>query len=199
MTLVNDTLPGFFRESQRRGEKHCPSVACARSLGFSQMNAGRGLPPICYLCLGELIGEVDRDHVPSRQIFPEQIRKKYSLNLLMLPVHKGCNRAFQKDEEYFRHSIGPLAHRTFAGASLMKDIVRDVSRPQGRALVEKVRNEFRWERSGVHLPPGLVDKRFEAPRVHGVVWKVVRGLFFYEKQTPLREHIPRAFEVFNEQ
>jgi hypothetical protein len=157
------------------------------------------LSGVCYLCGLGLEGDMNRDHVPPKQIFPEEIRRRHNLDdLLTLPVHRDCNEGFQKDEEYFVHSIGPLAYRTYAGAHVMARIEDATKRPQGRALVEKVGNEFRWETGGIHLPPGLVLKTFDGQRVHRVVWKVVRGLFFHEKKGLLPEHTLRAFEVFNE-
>ena len=163
------------------------------------MNDTKKALGVCYLCGLGLGGDTNRDHVPPKQIFSEEIRKRHNLDdLLTLPVHRDCNAGFQKDEEYFVHSIGPLAYRTYAGTFVMARIKDATKRPQGRALVEKVGNEFRWETGGIHLPPGLVLKTFDGNRVHRVVWKVVRGLFFHEKKELLPEHTPRAFEIFTD-
>jgi len=162
------------------------------------MDDAKELAGVCYLCGLELEGETNRDHVPPKRIFPEEFPKKHNLDeLLTLRAHTNCNAAFQKDEEYFVHSIGPLAYRTYAGASVMARIEDAMKQPQGRALVEKVGEEFRWETGGIHLPPGLILKTFDGQRVHRVIWKVVRGPFFHEKKELLPEHTPRGFEVFN--
>lgn len=135
---------------------------------------------ICYLCGLDLSGDIDRDHVPPKQFYAKEIREKHVLNLLTLPVHSACNKSYQKDEDYFVNSIGPLAKESYSGKCIWKDITQQVGRPQGFRLAQKIYNEFDVRPSGLYLPVGKVVKRFDPNRVWRVVWKIVRGLFFKE-------------------
>ena len=56
----------------------------------------------------------------------EAFAKKHRLNLLTLPVHKSCHDPYKKDEEYFVHSIGPMAMDSYSGGEIWKDIVRRI-------------------------------------------------------------------------
>lgn len=52
---------------------------------------------------------------------------------------------------------------------------------QGRniPLANAVLKEFKHKIRGVHLPPNVVAKAFDAERVHEVIWKIIRGLHFH--------------------
>lgn len=132
----------------------------------------------------------------AKQIFPEELRQRHKLNLLTLPAHNACNAAFQLDEVYFVQSIGPLAKDTYAGRLLVDDLHKSFRYEEGATLFRKILSEFRWDHNGVYLPPGLIVKTFEPNRIHRVVWKIVRGLFFFEKKYVLPEHTLRAFEIY---
>jgi len=152
---------------------------------------------ICYLC-GELLGnEVDKDHVPPKQFYARELRIKYSPNLFTLPVHSSCNKSYQKDEDYFVHSIGPLAMESYSGTALWGDISNRYERPQNRRLAEMVLKEFDERPSGLVLPFGRVAKRFDGNRVRRVVWKIVRGLFFKEIGQVLPDDLRIKFEVLS--
>lgn len=135
---------------------------------------------ICYLCGLELNGEIDRDHVPPKQFYASNIRKKHNPNLLTLPVHSSCNKGYQKDEDYFIHSIAPLALNSYSGGEVWKDIQDQFKRPEGLRIANMTFNEFTSRPSGLYLPHGKVIKRFDAERVWRIIWKIVRGLFFKE-------------------
>jgi hypothetical protein len=131
----------------------------------------------CYLC-GELISETDMnyDHVPARQFFPEEFRKNKSPQLLTLPTHKKCNSSFQKDEEYFFQSLFPLADGSPIGEQLWQEFYRKAEKhPRGYSLALKVYKEFKG-----HTPEGMVIKTMETERIENVLWKITRGLFFKE-------------------
>jgi len=143
---------------------------------------------ICYLCGMELEGKIDRDHVPPKQFYATNIRKKHNPNLFTLPVHHSCNKAYQKDEDYFVHSIAPLTKESYSGSEIWKDITHKFQRPEGFRIGKMISKEFDSRPSGLYLPRGKVIKRFDAERVWRVVWKIVRGLFFKEHQRLLPEN-----------
>ena len=151
----------------------------------------------CYLCGMELKEKIDRDHVPPKQFYAKNIRKKHNPNLFTLPVHDSCNKAFQKDEDYFVHSIAPLAQSSYSGSAIWKDIKHQFGRPEGLRIGNMISKEFDSRPSGLYLPDGKVIKRFNEERVWRVVWKIVRGLFFKEHKiiSPEHEELPPEFAV----
>lgn len=152
---------------------------------------------VCYLCGESLTGEIDLDHVPPRQLYAKNIRKMHNPNLFTLPTHKGCNKAYQNDEDYFVHSIAPLAMESYSGGQIWKDILRRKQRPQGNLLHEKVYKEFDPTPSGLVLPDGKVIKRFDGKRVWRVVWKITKGLFFKEKNQFLPDDLPHNYKIYS--
>ena len=58
-----------------------------------------------------------------------------------------------------------------------------------------VLHEFDKFPSGLHLPAGRVIKRFDGERVGRVVWKLVRGLYFYETKSVLGEDTRHTTEI----
>jgi len=151
----------------------------------------------CYLCGNKLDEEIDQDHVPPRQFYGKQLRKKHSPNLFTLPVHPACNKSYQKDEDYFVHSIAPLTKGSYSGDGIWNDIARQFQRPQGQRIGQMISREFDDRPSGLYLPDGKVLKRFDGERVWRVVWKILRGLFFKEYSRFLPEDTPRLFKVIS--
>ena len=135
---------------------------------------------ICYLCGEPLDVDIDRDHVPPRQFYGKEVRTKHNPNLFTLPVHSLCNKDYQKDEDYFVHTIAPLAMGSYSGKSLWADLSEQYKRPQGQRIGQMVLKEFDKRPSGLILPFGKVAKRFDGQRVWRVVWKIMRGLFLKE-------------------
>jgi hypothetical protein len=152
---------------------------------------------LCYLCGQRLEGEIDYDHVPPRQFYAESIRKIHTLNLFTLPVHKKCNKSYQKDEDYFVHSIAPLTMESYSGSAIWKDILNRRKRVAGNRLHEMVFKEFEPNPAGLVLPDGKVIKKFDAKRIWRVVWKITRGLFFKENGRFLPDNTPRSFKVYS--
>lgn len=151
---------------------------------------------ICYLC-GQLLGvEVDKDHVPPKQFYARELRRKCSPNLFTLPVHSSCNKEYQKDEDYFVHSIAPLAMESYSGKALWGDISGRFERPQSQLLAKMVMREFDEKPSGLILPFGKVAKRFDGQRIWRVVWKITRGLFFKEIGQFLPYDTPMNYKIF---
>ena len=77
---------------------------------------------ICYLCGQKLDANINYDHVPPRQLYAKSIRKIHTPNLFTLPVHESCNKSYQKDEDYFVHSLAPLAMHSYSGNAIWADI-----------------------------------------------------------------------------
>jgi len=154
---------------------------------------------ICYLCGSPLVRDaevIDDDHVPPKQIYPKNFRKAHNANkLLTLPVHRRCNKSYQKDEDYFVNSIGILAQGSRAGDGIWKDIVQQYERPEGKRLGQMIVKEFDKRPSGLYLPKGLIAKRFNPRRMWRVVWKITRGLFFKEYGRFLPGNTSRLYEI----
>lgn len=126
--------------------------------------------------------------MPPRFVYPESVRKKYGPNLITLPVHADCNRQYQLDEEYFHVSVGVIAtERTRVGPALWMDIRTKIRKPRSGKLLMKVISEFEKRPGGLHLPAGQIAKRYDDTRIWRVLWKIVRGLYFYETGTILPE------------
>lgn len=151
---------------------------------------------ICYLCGQPLDGDITRDHVPPKQFYPKSCRNTMALNLFWIPAHSQCNMGFQEDEDYLVNSLGPLCGETDSGNALWADISHTYRKyPQHRGLVKRVFGEFEKRPSGIVLPPGMIGKRYDRRRVVPVVWKITRGLFFWERQRFLPESTPRTSEI----
>jgi len=138
-----------------------------------------------------LEGDIARDHVPPKQIYAQEIRKRHDLNLFRLPVHKPCNESYQKDEEYFVATVTPVVGDTYAGRALWNDARKKWARPEGERLGQMIINEF----DRIVLPGGIASKRFDAVRVRRVIWKITRGLFFKQQKRFLPEEKPKHISV----
>jgi hypothetical protein len=137
-------------------------------------------PPICYLCGKPLCDPVAVDHVPPRQLFAPELRKKHNLNrLLTIQTHRGCNTAYEKDEHYFLHSLAAFGAKTYSGRPVLQKVAKEFREGHHRPLVETILKEFATRPSGLVLPGNKVAKRFQGDRMHRVAWKIVRGLVFY--------------------
>jgi len=150
---------------------------------------------ICYLCGKTVVGPAAQDHVPPRQFYSKEIRKLHNPNLRTLPTHSACNRAYQLDEEYFIHSMAPLVLESYAGKSVLRELLSQYKKNRNRKLNQKILNEFEECPSGLYLPGDKVVKRMDAERIWRVVWKILRGLFYYEHQRFLPEDTSRRFKV----
>lgn len=149
---------------------------------------------ICYLCGKELKDHISKDHVPPKQFFPRSLRPR-SGQLLRIPCHVSCNTGYQSDEDYFVHTLGPLAMKTNSGRELFQDIVRQFQRPAGRIIGKMIYGEFEHKLGDIAFPYGKVAKRFDGQRVWRVVWKIVCGLFFHSTGRFLPEDTPLTYEI----
>ncbi len=149
---------------------------------------------VCYLCGLPIAQRRSKDHVPPLQFFPKNLRSARNPNLITLQTHEGCNQSYKLDEDYFLHSIGPLAIKTITGGHLWNDIRHRLGKHNERHLGRLVSAEFEPRPSGIILPAGKVVKRLK-PRIHRVTWKIARGAFFKETGRVLPERTPRRFDV----
>jgi hypothetical protein len=151
---------------------------------------------ICYLCGGPISGKLSRDHIPPKQFYAEEIRRKHSPNLLTLPAHEGCNLKYQPDEDYFVYSLMPLARGSYSGDPLRWKILDDCAKhAEQRRLLGQVLREFERHPSDLVLPPDIVVKRFEGDRILRVAWKIVRGLYFHHFGVCIPDNAPKACEL----
>jgi hypothetical protein len=156
-------------------------------------------PQTCYLCCAPMLPatSTSRDHVPAQQFFPPESRRARSLSrLLTLPTHVDCNNSFKLDEEYTVATLLPLMMDSLAGAAHARHLQTRLAASEGkRRLAAMVRNEFREPAGGLVLPNGLILKEYRPARVHRVMWKIVRGLFYSEYGRCLPESTSRFIEV----
>jgi hypothetical protein len=134
----------------------------------------------CYLCGKPLAAPVNSDHVPPKLFFASEIRREHKLTkLLTLPVHRDCNSAWRLDEEYFVHTLLPLARGSVSGEASHRDFLSRYRAGLNIPLAARVKNEFRRKVGGIILPAGKIAKLIDANRTHDVIWKIIRGLHFY--------------------
>ena len=143
----------------------------------------------------ELVGEINDDHVPPRQLYAREIRRIHKPNLLTIPTHKACNSSYQTDEEYFVHMMVPLARQSYSGKAIFDDVLRGYVQDVKKGLGKRVFAEFDPRPGGLYLPNGRVVKRYDAARVNRIIWKIIRGLFFHRHGDVLPNDTPRLITV----
>jgi hypothetical protein len=152
------------------------------------------LPGPCYLCGRPLEQPLSDDHVPPLQFYAPGIRRQHNLNLLTIPVHDACNKAFQRDEDYFVSSLAPLAYDSYAGKFATQRVFQRYRQRENVGLVLRVFQEFDPRPSGLFLAGGKVLKRFDGKRVRRVSWKIIRGLYYHHTSTVLPESTPNTIK-----
>src|SRR5262249_33265072 len=193
------------RPQRRADGRACPGWPCRRDSaahrrrqeqvrGGDASHHGRGAPSLlyeaapmkkiltstCYLCAKPLTPPTNADHPVMQQLFAPEIRRKYNISqLLTLDVHKACNTAYKRDEDYFVRTLMPFAQGSEAGNAIYQKVRDDYRAGKEALLTRKVLREFDPQPHGLVLPGGKVVKRFEGERLRRVVWKMVRGLHFH--------------------
>lgn len=161
------------------------------SAGVTRSASTWNVNECCYLC-GQALDEYNADHVPPRRIFPTAMRPGLKGGLLTLRTHPACQKAYQRDEEYFFNTLLPGALQSGVGPHLAEDFKGLIGRDRPSAkLSETVRRQFEDRPSGLVLPNGLLVQRVEGSRLTRVVWKITRGLFAHHKGLFLPESTPR--------
>lgn len=149
---------------------------------------------ICYLCGKELTGKISRDHVPPRLFYPSEILKnKHDLNLLTYKVHTECNEKYKQDEEYFYMTLAPAANGSYVSQFLWKDIKKKTNLEKSKPLVIKIFNQFKKKIGSLYLPPDRIAIEFDGERIWRIIWKIIRGLFYYKFNQFLPEDIFKRF------
>jgi hypothetical protein len=137
-------------------------------------------PTHCYLCGEPLSAPTSVDHVPPQLFFPKEMRQRNNLDrLLTIDTHLACNTSYQKDEEYFVHTLLTITRRSEVGDAHHSRIHKKLKAGKNVALVEMVMQEFKTELKGVLMPPNIVAKLFDHYRMHRIIWKLIRGLYFH--------------------
>jgi hypothetical protein len=156
---------------------------------------------VCYLCGHPIEGDqFTDDHVPAKQFFAARLRASQNLSrLVTLPAHLACNKAYERDEEYFLWSLAPLAVDSVAGEAVARDHAKAFNEGKSVGLALKTLKEFERNPSGLYLPDDLVLKRVEGSRIVRVAWKIVRGLYRIENREFLPDDVPFTIEVFEPQ
>jgi hypothetical protein len=149
----------------------------------------------CYLCGKTITEDRSKDHVPPKQFYSHEIRRRFPTALLTLPAHGDCNKSYKLDEEYFVHSLAPTARGSFTADSILKDMGDRFRKGHQILLGQTVLKEFDFKPSGLVLPGGKIAKRFDGKRVKRILWKIIRGLYFHEFKTLLPESRSFSFEV----
>lgn len=106
-----------------------------------------------------------------------------------------------RDEEYFFHSVSPLAWDTKIGPVLRADMGRRYlggDQERRARLGEMVLREFDHQPGGILLPSSRVAKHVDPARGERVLWKIVRGLFFHEYGRILPADSSFRFQVMAE-
>jgi hypothetical protein len=132
----------------------------------------------CYLCGQPLVDGISADHVPPSLFFGEELRKRHQLNLLTIPTHKSCNHSFQSDEEYVVYTLMPFSRGSEAGNAVWNQTMSKLQSGRNVPLSNQVLTEFRRNVGGIILPASKVAKIVDANRLHNVIWKIIRGLYF---------------------
>ena len=145
---------------------------------------------LCIYCQ-EVVGPT-RDHVPPRKFFA----KPRPSDLITVPCCHDCNGAYQGDEDYFWLTFlsGPAgASREGSRLWRTEKLSRAYDRDEGlrKAILRSVEVVGLRTPSGVYLPRKELAMRYDENRIHRVVEKVVRGLYYFEVGRPL----PPAFRM----
>lgn len=133
----------------------------------------------CYLCGSE--GEMTKDHIPPRGIFPRPLPS----NLVTMPCCLKCNQSFHADDEYFRTVVSAFIDRTNSGKTLWDQRVVPNTIKRGR--IKKALSEMRASAEPVILPTSAgwvqgVAFEYHALPIERVLVRMTRG--FLRKKFP---------------
>lgn len=130
---------------------------------------------------------VTDDHIPPKNLFP----KPRSSNLITVPCCVPCCQGWSKDDEYFRAVI--LSSARVSGEPLAQGVIepllRSVARSQGFAklLIERIKEIEVVTEAGIYL--GKEETlELDVMRIDRVAQRIIRGLFFHEKDFPVPEN-----------
>lgn len=136
--------------------------------------------------------DVTRDHVPPKNVFS----KPRPSDLITVPACRSCNSSASKDDEYFRLKLctSDLVGNHPAAKNNRATIFRSLNRPQAHGLRKSFLSDIHTvqlrTQGGLYLGKRLAfDVSIE--RIHRVVERTVRGLFFHETS----QRLPSDYDV----
>jgi hypothetical protein len=118
------------------------------------------------------------------------VKTKYNPQLEWLYTHRVCNQAYRHDEEYVLTVLAGFA-RSGVGNAVLDDVRRGLDKGHGVGLVRGIVGSF----GEVVGPKGERLFRMDTVRLHRVVRKIVRGVFYLEAQRLLPEWFPADIRV----
>jgi len=127
----------------------------------------------CFIC-----GAVadTRDHVPPLGLFP----KPRPSTLITVPACLACNRAKDRDDEYFRFIVSAAGDDTPAAAALRRQRILPRLRTHpalGHEIMRKSRIVDAVTPEGVLAPRPALE--FDFDRLQRVIAKMVKGLYLH--------------------
>lgn len=152
------------------------------------------------------------DHVPPQNLFP---KPRPATGLIKVPACRRCNSSASKDDEYFRLKLCMGAHvlDNPSAKANRETAFRSLTRPEApglkKAFLSDVRTLQLRSQAGLHV--GLAFE-VDPQRIHRVVERTVRGLFYHEtglrlllknykvtiySNDTLKENSPDALENLN--
>jgi hypothetical protein len=149
---------------------------------------------ICYICGQTLVGKINKDHVPMKQLYGKEYRRITNPNLFCLPTHQKCNKSFQKDEEYFVYTFIPIARETPAGKYVAEDVKDRARSGEQRPLLHLVLKQFAESIKGASADMRMI--KIDGSRVWRVIWKIAKGLYYKEKQGYLSDDVPKYLSLY---
>ncbi len=146
-------------------------------------------PTACSYCARLLLRRKgrEREHVVARQFFPAP-----QPNFITVPSCRGCNELSKKDEDYVRAIFAfSYAAEDGAGFQVYQAVCRSLSKDRGlrRAWGMGMKTRQFRTAAGLHLPPRL-SNRVDISRIQNVVTKWARGLYWFERESPLGMGVP---------
>lgn len=151
-----------------------------RNWGAELGKGGKSKEGTCIYC--GIVGALTNDHVPPRNLF-----SKPRLGLITVPSCGRCNGSFKLDDEYFRLAITTgVDPKDFPVAV---EAIRKLGTPQkvrfAKSMLSNIQN------SDLHL---------DRPRLHRVIERIVRGLFWHQRRQVLPPQVEMRiwFTCFDE-
>ncbi len=138
---------------------------------------------------------ITRDHIPPKTLFS----RPRPNSLITVPSCNECNKSFEKDDEYFQLALS-LREDTAQHPDALdrwQNAIESLSRPERlgyrNAFAKKVTQVNRVTKSGLYVGKSLA-LLVEQKRIHRVIDRIVKGLFFHEKHFRLSdEYDVRSF------
>lgn len=134
-------------------------------------------PGLCYLCGAEA---TTRDHVPPKTLFPEPRPS----NLITVPACEQCNKAYSRDEEYFRNNL--VAVSNYENAAPVWETVRRSYKRRPAIHADLLSRSFPLHVGRVKL----FGLKFDRTRTNRILQKIARGLVFHHYDRVLPATIP---------